>query len=106
MAMDRVTGEEIAGIAEIEQSVSEILGTIPGDRYMRADYGSELFALTDIGMNASARARFALATGDALRRFEPRVRVDRVTIDGSAGEVVITAYCTMVQTGQQIVVRR
>ena len=106
MAMDIDTGKEITGAAEIEQSINSILETIPGDRYMRADYGSELFELTDIGMDASGKARFAQAVSEAIRRFEPRVRITRVAFEGTPGELVQTVYGTIKTTNQQIIVRR
>lgn len=106
MAMDVDTGKEITGLGEIEQSVNRILETIPGDRYMRAEYGSALFELTDIGMDASGKARMAQAVSEAVRRFDPRVKISRVTFEGTPGEIVQTVYGTVKQTNQQIIVRR
>lgn len=105
-AMHRETGKEISGLAEVEQAIDEILDTIPGDRIMRAEYGSELFALTDIGMDPSGKARFAQAVGEAIRRFEPRVKVQRVAFEGSPGEMVQTVYGTVRSTSEQVVVNR
>jgi uncharacterized protein len=106
MAMHRETGKEITGMAEIEQAVDEVLDTVPGDRIMRADYGSGLFELVDVGLDSSGKARIAQAVGDALRRFEPRVKVSRVAFEGSAGEIKQTVYATVRTTNEQITVKR
>ena len=106
MAMDRETGKEITGIAEIEQAVDEILDTVPGDRIMRADYGAALFELVDRGMDASGKAAFAQVVGDALRRFEPRIKVTQVLFEGSPGELRQTVYGTVRTTSEQITVKR
>lgn len=105
-AMNRMTGHDIEGIDEIEQSISEILDTVPGDRVMRAEYGSGLFFLVDGGMGPSGKARLAQATAEALRRFEPRVRITRVAFGGSPGEVVQTIYGAVPSMNKQITVRR
>jgi Bacteriophage baseplate protein W len=106
MAMDRETGKEITGLAEIEQAVDEVLDTVPGDRIMRADYGSEIFELVDRGMDSSGTARVTQAVADALRRFEPRVKVSKVVSEGSAGELRQTIYGTVRTTSDQITVTR
>lgn len=106
MAMDRETGKEITGLEEIEQAVDEVLDTRPGQRIMRADYGSELFTLTDIGMDASGKARIVGAVGEALRRHEPRVQIKRVISEGSPGELTMTLLGTVKSSGQQITLKR
>lgn len=105
-AMDRETGREIAGIEEIEQSIDTILATTPGDRVMRADYGSDLFALIDnAGLDQSGKMRLTQATEEAIRRHERRVRIVRVDHEASPGTIVQTIY-GRVSTGQQVIVRR
>lgn len=106
MAMDIDTGKAISGAAEIEQSINGILATIPGDRYMRAEYGSGLFELVDVGMDASGKARLAQAVGESLRRFEPRVKITKVAFEGTPGELVQTVYGTIRTTNEQIILRR
>ena len=102
MAMDAETGKELTGLEEIEQSVDTILGTTPGDRVMRADYGSELFELTDVGMDGSGKARFAQAVGVALQKFEPRVSVTKVDFEGEPGAMTQTVRGTVRTTSDQI----
>ena len=105
-AMHRTTGKRIEGLEEIEQSVDEILETIPGDRVMRADYGSELYTLTDVGMDASGKTRIYQAVAGALRKFEPRLKISRVTVEGEPGEVTQTLYGTVLTTNEQVKIRR
>lgn len=106
-AMDRVTGKTIEGLVEIEQAVDEVLNTIPGDRVMRAEYGSELFELVDSPISATGRANVARATSEAIRRFEPRVSVKQVGMDASAdGTVVTTVRGVVRSTSERISVTR
>lgn len=106
MAMDRDTGIEILGLLELEQSIDTILGTMLGDRVMRAKYGSELMSLTDVGMDPSGKARITQSIGQALRTYEPRVRIARVLYEGKAGEVVATVHGIVSTSGERVTVQR
>jgi phage baseplate assembly protein W len=106
MAMDRDTGKEVYGLAEIEQSIDTILSTMLGDRVMRGSYGSDLLSLTDIGVDASGKARLTQSIGQALRTYEPRVRVARVVYEGDAGEVVATVQGVVPRSGERVSVQR
>lgn len=106
-SMSRVTGKLIDGPEEIEQAIGEIIGTFPGDRPMRADYGSKLFALTDTALNASGRSRVNTATVEAIRKWEPRVDIKNVAFSATPdGNVTQTLHGTIKATRQNIVVRR
>lgn len=76
--MDAVTGKPLAGRAHLRQSIDDILSTPIGSRVMRRDYGSALFELNDAPGNQLGRLRIFAATVDALRRWEPRLRLTRV----------------------------
>ena len=105
-AMDRQTGKAISGVTELEQSIDEILSTNRGDRVMRADYGSDLFSLVDIGMNASGKAKLSQATADAISRHEPRVDLTRVIVRADAGEIQYDVHGDVVATGALLMVTR
>lgn len=107
-AMHRTTGKAIQGVEEIEQSVLEILGTVSGDRIMRADYGSGIFELVDnAGMDASGKMRLAQAGAEALSRFEKRIQVKSAAFEASAdGTITQTIYATVRSTSERIVVTR
>ena len=107
-AMSRTNGKSISGNDELEQSIDEILGTPLGERVMHAEYGSNLFDLIDnVGVSPSGRAKVAQACADAIRRWEPRIRLDRVTTEGtSEGEITQTLYGTVAATGVRVTFQR
>ncbi|SHL04559.1 GPW/gp25 family protein [Paraburkholderia terricola] len=80
VGMDRQTGRPIAGIAHLKQSIGDILSTRKGTRRERPEYGSDIPRMVDLpvsrGWISSAQAEAARAIG----RWEPRIRVSRVTI--------------------------
>lgn len=84
IGMDRTTGAVLSGVAHLAQSIGDILTTPIGSRVMRRDYGSALFELFDQPMNALGKLRAIAATADAIRRWEPRIRLTRIAIRGEA----------------------
>lgn len=80
--MDARTGKPLDGAAHIAQSIGDILSTPLGSRVMRRDYGSLLFELIDKPINGAMRMLLQAATAIALDRWEPRIRLTRVTLDG------------------------
>lgn len=105
-AMHRETGKGIGGVEELEQSLDEILATQRGDRVMRADYGTELLELVDVGMDASGKARLSQATAEAIMRHEPRVRVSRVVARAEAGAVTFEVQAEATRGAGRVVARR
>ena len=103
-AMDRRTGKALSGREEIEQALDEILDTPRGERLMRAEYGSDLFKLVDVGMDASGKAKLSQAIAEAIERHEPRVRLTRVAVHAEPGELHYDLH-GYVRTGS-ITVRR
>ena len=65
---------------EIEESIRLILGTAPGERPMRPEFGcrihDEIFAEAD----AATAGRIATDVRTALRRWEPRIDVEEVVV--------------------------
>ena len=65
---------------EIEESIRLILGTAPGERPMRPDFGcriwDEIFATAD----AATAGRIASEVRSALIRWEPRITVHDVDV--------------------------
>ncbi|CAE7405628.1 xkdF [Symbiodinium microadriaticum] len=68
----------LKGLAHVKQSIADILTTPIGSRVMRRDYGSDLFRLIDDPINDVTLIRIYAATAEAIRKWEPRVRVNRV----------------------------
>lgn len=80
--MDSRSGKALANDAHLAQSIGDILSTPLGSRVMRRDYGSLLFELIDRPINGAIRMLLHAATAIALRRWEPRLRLTRVTLQG------------------------
>lgn len=79
--MNSTTGRRIEGIDHLRQSVVKVLTTPLGSRVMRRDFGSGLFDLIDKNITASLKMQMFAATVEALRKWEPRIEVKRVTVD-------------------------
>lgn len=92
IGMDRKTGKRLDGEGHIAQSISDILTTPVGTRVMRRDYGSRLFELVDAPLTTASRLLWIAATAGAIRRWEPRVLLKRVSVaaDGVTGGVTVT----------------
>ena len=90
--MDRTTGKPLDGLAHLQQSIGDILGTPVGSRVMRRDYGSLLPRLIDQPFNTATKIRLVAAVATALMRWEPRVRLSRVSmaLGDQPGQVVVT----------------
>jgi len=90
--MDRHTGAPLSGDAHLVQSIADILTTPLGSRPMRRDYGSLLFELVDRPLNGATRLLCIMAVALAVARWEPRIAVKQVLLDGefAAGSAVLT----------------
>lgn len=80
IGMDRHTGRTLSAEAHLAQSIRDILTTRKGSRVMRRDYGSDVPALLDAPINGQTLTAFFAAVHEALARWEPRVRIDRVQL--------------------------
>lgn len=101
--MNAGTGRELSGIEHVRQSVSDILSTPLGSRVMRRDYGSRLSSLVDAPMNRSTLLQIYMATAEALHRWEPRIRVRRVSASvAEAGRVALNIEGEYLPDGRHI----
>ena len=97
--MNQHTGAPITGDADIAQSIGRILTTPIGTRIMRRTFGSRLHELIDTPLTAKSRILWLAATAGAIRRWEDRISVDRVSVAVSAaGEQVISITGTRTDT--------
>jgi hypothetical protein len=103
---NRETGLEIAGLAWIRQSITDILTTPLGTRVGRRDYGSRLFALTDSTMNQAGLLALYSATIEALNKWlvdadgNRLMRIDRVSATVAAtGKTSIEVEGTLLADG-------
>lgn len=105
ISADFDTGRRIDGMDHLRQSVRDILTTPIGSRVMRRDYGSAIFRLIDSNMDAAGLVKLYAATADALRRWEPRLRVTRVqAAQAGPGHVTLTIEADYLPDGRAITI--
>jgi len=66
---------------DIEQAIELILGTAPGERPMRPEFGCGVHDFVFDSIDASTIGKMENAIRDALDHWEPRVVVDTVEFD-------------------------
>lgn len=99
--MNAHTGTRLDGLEHLRQSIRDILTTPIGSRVMRRDYGSRLFDLIDAPINRRTIAAIYAATAIALRRWEPRFKLQRVNLDSvGVGRVALTVFGEYLVDGQ------
>ncbi len=81
IGMHAATGRTLTDLEHLRQSVVQILTTPIGTRVMRRGFGSLLPELVDQPTNDYTLIRLYAATASALIQHEPRLRLDRVSID-------------------------
>jgi uncharacterized protein len=80
------------GEEDIDQALSLILSTAPGERPMRPEFGCEVHDLIFDSIDAATVGRMETAVRTALDRWEPRVEVTAVEFDldrSGDGQIVI-----------------
>jgi phage baseplate assembly protein W len=75
-ALGLVTGRE-----DIEQALRLILGTAPGERPMRPEFGCTIHDLVFDTIDASTVGRIETAVRAAIERWEPRIDVTALQFD-------------------------
>lgn len=78
--MSRTIGTRLPLLEHIAQSVADIITTPIGTRVMRRDYGSLVPYLIDQPDNRLTEVRVFSAVASALMRWEPRVRLRRLSM--------------------------
>lgn len=115
IGMNQHTGRAISGLEHLFQSIARILTTPRGSRVGRRDFGSDLALLIDAPNNAATRVRLYAAIATALMRWEPRLKLTRVsaTMDpANPGALTIdvqgiaTATAEPIETSVTVSVRR
>jgi uncharacterized protein len=70
----------VVGDREIEQAIRIILGTAPGERPMRPEFGCRIHDHVFGEMNNATAGAIAFDVRSALEQWEPRIDVDEVTV--------------------------
>lgn len=75
----------VTGPTDIEQAIGIILGTIPGERVMRPEFGCRAWELVFAPNNAATRGLLEMYVRQSLEFWEPRIELQRVnvTTDGA-----------------------
>jgi hypothetical protein len=78
------------GEDDVEQAMQIILGTAPGERPMRPEFGCDVHDLVFETIDAATVGRIETAIRDALDRWEPRIEVTAIEFDlGRSGDGVL-----------------
>jgi phage baseplate assembly protein W len=72
---------------EIEEAIRLVLGTSPGERPMRPEFGCGVHDFVFDSIDAITIGRMEEAIRSALDRWEPRIQVQTVEFDLSAADV-------------------
>ena len=68
------------GVTDIEQAIGVILGTAPGERPMRPEFGCAVHDLMFDAIDAELIGHIESAIHTALARWEPRIEVSDVRV--------------------------
>lgn len=90
--MSRTSGVAISGDEHLAQSIADIITTPLGSRTMRRDYGCLLFELLDSPLGPATMLLCSMAIAIALARWEPRIELKTVRIEGefASGQASVT----------------
>ena len=100
---DATTGKTLSGLDHLRQSIRDILTTPLGSRVMRREYGSRLFDLVDNPLNDATIIELFAATAEALLRWEPRIKVQRVRARStSEASISIDLEAIYLPTGEPV----
>ena len=73
--------------ADIQRSIFIIIGTVPGERVMRPDFGCEIHSLIFWPANEQTAAVAERYVKEALGRWEPRIRLQHVKAHAGNPEI-------------------
>jgi Bacteriophage baseplate protein W len=93
-----------AGEDDIEQAIELILGTAPGEREMRPEFGCAVHDLVFDTIDAAMIGKLETAIRAALDRWEPRIDIEDLTFDLSdvdEGRLEITIAYRVRRTNNQ-----
>ena len=80
------------GVEDIEQAIALILGTAPGERPMRPEFGCAVHDVVFDTIDAAIVGKVQTAVHEALERWEPRIEVVELDVEPSdedAGKLLV-----------------
>lgn len=102
VGVDRETGLTISGLPHLVQCVRDVVGTFIGSRAMLRDYGSKTVQRMGAPINASTIADVVADTAQALRLWEPRIKVKRVVVSAASADGRLTADLIVQVDGREV----
>lgn len=78
-----------SGVQDIMESLNILLSTTLGERIMRPEYGCNLKEYLFDAMNTTMDAYIKKLVEDAIIYYEPRITLERVSVDFKANEGVM-----------------
>ena len=93
----------VSGEADIQQAIKIILGTVPGERWLRPEFGCRIYELVFAPNDAATEGLIIYYVKEALARWEPRIEVQDITVqaDGSGGCLQVEIYYLIKATHDQ-----
>ena len=92
------------GEDDIDQAIALILGTAPGEREMRPEFGCAVHDLVFDTIDAQMIGKLETAIRNALDRWEPRIEIEDLEFDLSRvndGQLLITISYRLRATNHQ-----
>ncbi|MEO0600358.1 MAG: GPW/gp25 family protein [Myxococcota bacterium] len=86
----------------IQESITVILGTRPGERQRLPDFGCRIHELMFAPNNAATGTLAARHVRSALERWEPRIEVTRIDAEPEASGVMKVSVAYRVRSTQQL----
>lgn len=80
IGLNASTGQQLADLEHIRQSIRKILTTPIGSRIMRRDFGSLIPDLIDKPLNGKTYMQVMAASVMAVSAWEPRVELNNITL--------------------------
>lgn len=103
--MDHQTGRPLSGVGHVRQSIQIILSTPIGSRVGRRLFGSALFDLIDQPVTEAWALEVVAATAEALLRWEPRFRLESVTLNQpEPGRIILNISGEYLPGGQPLTI--
>ena len=72
--------------ADIREAIMIIIGTAPGERVMRPDFGCGIHQYVFAPNNTRTAGLIRFQVEDALNRWEPRIELEAVTVAPDPGD--------------------
>lgn len=96
--------ELASGETDIEQSIRLVLGTAPGERVMRPEFGCSVHDHVFATLDAATVAMVESSVEEALVRWEPRIEVQDVTASRggvAGGDLTVAIAYRVVSTNSE-----